>query len=76
MYSNHLIYLDKLYLVVVVGIPVAVLSILLNWTLVPMYNIYGAAASSLVSGLCYLVSYALLSNKYYRKKLLADEGGA
>lgn len=75
MYSNHLIYLDKLYLVVVVGIPVAVLSILLNWTLVPMYNIYGAAASSLVSGLCYLVSYALLSNKYYRKKLLANEGG-
>lgn len=69
MYSNHLIYLDRLYLVVVVGIPVALLSILLNWTLVPNYGIYGAAASSLVSGLCYLASYAALSNWYYRRKL-------
>lgn len=69
MYSNHLIYLDKLYLVVVVGIPVAILSILLNWTLVPIYNIYGAAASSLMTGLCYLVSYAVLSSRFYKQRL-------
>lgn len=75
MYSNHLIYLDKLYLVVAVGIPVAILSILLNWTLVPMYGIYGAASSSLVSGLCYLASYAALSNRYYKQKLAESSDG-
>jgi O-antigen/teichoic acid export membrane protein len=69
MYSNHLIYLEKLYLVVAVGIPIALLSILLNWSLVPSYGIYGAAASSLVTGLCYLASYAVLSNMYYKRKL-------
>lgn len=63
MYSNHLIYLNRLYLVVVV--PIAILSVVLNVWLVPTFNIYGAAMASLVSSFCYLIAYAFLVDYYY-----------
>jgi O-antigen/teichoic acid export membrane protein len=69
MYSNHLIYLNRLYLVVVVGVPIAILSVVLNVWLVPSFNIYGAAIASLVSSLCYLIAYAFLVDYYYNLNL-------
>ena len=69
MFSNHLVYLDKLSLIIFTGVPIAVLSIILNSTLVPAFNVYGAAFSTLALNTCYLISYALLSQHFYNKKL-------
>lgn len=67
MFTNQLIYIEKLYLIVVVGIPVAGVGIWLNIKLIPILNIYGAAISSLVTNSCFLISYVLLVN-YFNKK--------
>ena len=69
MFSNHLIYLDKLYVVIVIGMPIAIIGITLNIKLVPLFNIYGAAISTLITNVCYLISYSALVNYFYRKKM-------
>jgi len=67
MFSNHFIYMEKLYLIIIIGIPFAAIGVMLNIKLVPLYNVYGAAISSLIVNTGYLVSYFLLSNFYYKK---------
>lgn len=69
MFSNHLIYLDKLYLIIVIGIPIAIIGVTLNIKLVPLFNIYGAAVSTLITSACYLISYLVLVNFFYREKM-------
>ena len=69
MLSNHLIYLDKLYLIIVIGIPIAIIGVTLNIKLVPLFNIYGAAVSTLITNACYLISYSVLVNFFYREKM-------
>lgn len=68
MYSNHLILLDKLYWIVIIGFPIAVLTYFSNIILVPRFSIYGAAISTVLSNGCYLVSYAILVTYLYNKK--------
>lgn len=68
MYSNHLIYLDKLHIIIVTGVPIAILGVILNYNLVPSYSIYGAALSSFIANLCFLISYALMARYFYNKK--------
>lgn len=67
MFSNHLIYLNKLFVIVLTGIPIAVLGILINIWLVPLFNVYGAALSSLILNACFLVTYASVSTYYYNR---------
>lgn len=69
MFSNHLIYMEKLYYIIIVGVPVSLLGIWLNMQLVPLFNIYGAAVSSLAVNGCFLISYVLLVNHFYGKRL-------
>jgi O-antigen/teichoic acid export membrane protein len=69
MFSNHLIYLDKLYLIVVIGIPIAILGVALNIKLVPLFNIYGAAIATMIASACYLIAYSVLVNLFYKEKM-------
>lgn len=73
MYSNHLIYLDKLYLIIVAGIPISILAVFLNFKLVPIFNIYGAAFASLVVNASYLIFYSIMVTYYHRKATPAIE---
>jgi O-antigen/teichoic acid export membrane protein len=72
MFSNHLIYLDKLYLVIVVGLPLSILAVSLNMVLVPALNIYGAALSALIVNLGFLIAYSILVDYIYKKKIMAE----
>jgi O-antigen/teichoic acid export membrane protein len=73
VFSFHLLYLNKLFLIIIIGIPLAFLGIALNNKLVPLYNIYGAAVSSLVLNLCYLISYVLMVDFLYKRKAKIDK---
>ena len=62
LYSNYLIYFEKTYLIPASGFFMGVLCILLNLWLVPRYHIYGAAASSFLTHLIYLLTeYTIVS---------------
>jgi len=69
MFSNHLIYLDRLYLIILIGLPIAIIGVILNVKLVPLFNIYGAAISALITSACYLISYSVLVTFFYREKM-------
>jgi O-antigen/teichoic acid export membrane protein len=69
MFSNHLVYLNKLYLIILAGVPIACLGILLNLYLVPRLNIFGSAISALVLNLSFLTIYSVMSTYYYRKAI-------
>jgi len=69
MFSNHLIYLDRLHLIILIGIPIAIIGVILNVKLVPLFNIYGAAISTLITSACYLISYSVLVTFFYREKM-------
>jgi len=68
LYANHLILLDKLKYVIIVGVPVAIISYTLNKNLVPVWGIYGAASSSIIANASYLGAYALIVSWLYKKK--------
>ena len=74
MYSNHLIYLDKLYLIIVAGIPLSVVAVFLNFKLVPVFDIYGAAVASLIVNASYLIFYSIMVTYYHRKASPAPGG--
>ncbi|NOT74812.1 MAG: lipopolysaccharide biosynthesis protein [Cyclobacteriaceae bacterium] len=67
MYSNHLVHMDKLYVIILVGIPASLIGIALNIWLVPLYGIYGAAVASLMINLIFLLSYAIISRFFYSR---------
>lgn len=67
MFSNHLIYMNKLYMIIVVGLPVSVVAVWLNVILVPRFNIYGAALSAFIVNLCFLLSYILIVEQIYKR---------
>ncbi len=72
MYSNHLIYINKLYVIILIGVPAAILGIGINIWLVPLYGIYGAAIASLFVNLTFLVSYFLITRIFYSRGLGPD----
>ena len=67
LYSNYLIYFEKTYLIPTVGFMMGVICISLNLWLVPRYGIYGAAASSLLTHLVYLITEYTIVVTYIRK---------
>jgi len=69
LFSNYLVYFDKLYFVILIGFPIAIIGILLNIWLVPLFNLYGAAIASLGVNACYLCAYIYLAKYFGRKKL-------
>ncbi len=67
LYSNYLIYFEKTYLIPTVGFFIGGICILLNLWLVPWYGIYGAAASSFLTHLVYLITEYTIVTVYIRK---------
>ncbi|MCC7202827.1 MAG: oligosaccharide flippase family protein [Nitrospirae bacterium] len=67
LYSNYLIYFEKTYLIPTVGFFIGGICILLNLWLVPGYGIYGAAASSFLTHLVYLITEYTIVTVYIRK---------
>lgn len=67
MYSNHLIYVDKLHVIILAGIPISVLAVFLNLTLVREWNVYGAGLSTLVINGCYLAVYSTVVTLFYNR---------
>ncbi len=69
LYSNYLTYFNKTPMVLWAGLFVSLLSVGLNMVLVPLYKVYGAAGTALVSNTCYLLIY-FGAIRYYSKKHL------
>ncbi|MDZ4716523.1 MAG: oligosaccharide flippase family protein [Cytophagales bacterium] len=69
MYSNQLIYLEKLSAIIFVGLVVAILSVFLNLQLVPKWNIYGAAISSFIANGFFLVVYVILTARFHKQRM-------
>ncbi len=67
LYSNYLVYFEKTYLIPTVGFFMGVICILLNLWLVPRYHIYGAAASSFLTHLIYLITEYTIVTTYVKK---------
>lgn len=73
MFSNHLVYLNKLHVIIITGVVIAVMGVVLNQYLVPRFNVYGAAFSALALNLTYFITYAFVSKYYYDKELSKKE---
>jgi len=67
LYSNYLIYFEKTYIVPIAGLLVGVGSILLNISLIPRFNIYGAAVSSFFANLIYFLTYYKVVSVYTKR---------
>jgi O-antigen/teichoic acid export membrane protein len=72
LYGNYLTYFEKTSIVLWTGLLISAISVGLNMTLIPLWKIYGAATTSLISNICYLVIYYFVI-QYYRKKKNAFE---
>jgi O-antigen/teichoic acid export membrane protein len=75
LYSNYLVYFEKTSLILWSGLAISAISTLLNMTLIPKWEIYGAAATLLVANGCYLLIYFFII-KYYKKRHLLSIGAA
>ncbi|MDP4128775.1 MAG: polysaccharide biosynthesis C-terminal domain-containing protein [Bacteroidota bacterium] len=67
LYGNYLTYFEKTSMVLWTGLMISAISVGLNMTLIPIWKIYGAATTSLISNICYLIVYYFII-QYYRKK--------
>ena len=55
----------KTKLIAIIAICAAILNIILNYTLIPVIGLRGAAYATLISAVCAFFLYQTLSNKYY-----------
>jgi O-antigen/teichoic acid export membrane protein len=73
LYSNYLVYFERTSIILWAGLAVSVTSMVLDLVLIPVWKIYGAAITLLVSNTCYLAIYYFLAMHYKRKRLSNDE---
>jgi O-antigen/teichoic acid export membrane protein len=71
IFSNYLVYFEKTLWVSYTGFFVSVISLSVGIWLIPVWGVFGAAISSLISNLIYLVIYYHLSSKLKEKYLKA-----
>jgi O-antigen/teichoic acid export membrane protein len=64
VYSNYVVYFEKTYYTLVIGGLICCVNLSLSFLLIPSLGMYGAATVSLVSNLCYLSAYFLLSQLF------------
>ncbi|HYJ38889.1 MAG TPA: oligosaccharide flippase family protein [Chitinophagaceae bacterium] len=74
VYSNYLIYFEKTYYTLLIGAGVCFVSLSLSFLLIPSLGMYGAALVSLVSNLCYLCAYFVISRSFKRNHLQLSTG--
>lgn len=78
LFSNYLIYFEKTNFVSYSGLLVSIISLTLGLLLIPKWGIYGAAVSSLLSNITYLIAYYFFSltlKRKYLKSLAAYQTG-
>ena len=68
LYSNYIVFFEKTFIALYIGVPLAVGSIFLNLWLIPRYGLYGAAFSSFLVNFCYLISYYFIVAYLIKKK--------
>jgi O-antigen/teichoic acid export membrane protein len=73
LYGNYLTYFEKTSIVLWAGLLIAGISVGLNITLIPLWKIYGAATTSLVSNICYLIIYYFVIQYYKKRKVLFNQ---
>ncbi|HET6254275.1 MAG TPA: oligosaccharide flippase family protein [Puia sp.] len=69
LYSNYLVYFERTAFILWTGLAVAITSTGLNMLLIPVWKIYGAAATLLISNTCYLGIYYFLAMHYKKKHM-------
>jgi O-antigen/teichoic acid export membrane protein len=71
IFSNYLVYFEKTLWVSYSGLFVSIISLCMGIWLIPVWGVFGAAISSLISNLIYLLIYYHLSSKLKEKYLKA-----
>lgn len=72
LYNNYLVYFEKTHLISITGLLICMINIAASLLLIPGWGIYGAALAMMISNLCYLGIYFLVSRRIIRKRLIAD----
>lgn len=67
LYSNYIIFFEKTYFAIVIGVPLAVISVFVNIFLISRFGLFGAAFSALLINLSYLLSYYAAFKYLYKK---------
>ncbi|MCK9424580.1 MAG: oligosaccharide flippase family protein [Ignavibacteriaceae bacterium] len=68
LYSNYIVFFEKTFIALFIGVPLAVASIVLNLWLIPKYGLYGAAFSSFLINFGYLIAYYFIVTHLIKKK--------
>lgn len=68
LYSNYIVFFEKTFIALFIGVPLAVASIFLNLWLIPKYGLYGAAFSSFLINFSYLITYYFIVTHLIKKK--------
>jgi O-antigen/teichoic acid export membrane protein len=71
--TNYLVYFEKTYLVIVVGVVVGVIGVGANLCLTPVLTIYGAALSALLCNVTYLGAYYILVTRLIKQRFVIGE---
>ncbi|MCK9209748.1 MAG: oligosaccharide flippase family protein [Ignavibacteriaceae bacterium] len=72
LYSNYIIFFEKTFIALFIGVPLAVASIVLNLLLIPQYGLYGAAFSSFLINFGYLIAYYFIVTHLIKKKTVLE----
>jgi len=72
LYSNYIIFFEKTFIALFLAVPLAAMSIGLNFWLVPAYGLYGAAISSFFVNFCYLIAYYYVATYLLKKKMASE----
>jgi len=72
LYSNYIVFFEKTVIALFIGVPLAGASILLNLWLIPLYGLYGAAFSSFLINLSYLIAYYFIVTQLIKKKTVVS----
>ena len=76
LYSNYLVYFERTAFILWAGLVVSIASIGLNMLLIPLWKIYGAAATLLISNTCYFGIYYFLAMYYKKKRMPINESAS
>ncbi|RZK27239.1 MAG: hypothetical protein EOO43_00210 [Flavobacterium sp.] len=69
LFNNYLIYFEKTQFISYTGLVVSFVSLGMGLWLIPIWGVYGAAVSSLISNCIYLIIYYFLSLLFKKKQL-------
>jgi O-antigen/teichoic acid export membrane protein len=72
IYYNYLVYFEKTNIVLVTGLVISVISVLLNMLLIPVWKIYGAAVTSLISTTLNLAIYYFAVQVYKKRHQMSQ----